>query len=491
MACDAAPLGRAFHGVPKRYASWMAQHDAVESESELNSSLYLLLPDRYGNGSYVGRLGPLMTKWARGEPASIGIAGASVSAGSGLDQRSDVWHAVLASAIDQIWPHSRNVWTCGAKPATTAAFAALCYDSILKKPLDLLLVEYSWNTDIGSEMAALVGTALGRGTAVMAVDYQHAVRQQAWQSCAMDVSTARLLHRAAGTTVDGRACYPGAMFNNPGRVKHWHVFAADTWPFHGFYIPIVSQGHLNSWRKMGRNESLRIAPQWFIPDGTHPGVKGHMQIARLLVHALFRAHERLASVGCDASDRAWPRVPAVARGRFCDMGDGLSSLGLETESEAGWRWGVRSSRGLKKPGFQTSTPGSVLRLRLNRSDANVEGMTSSGADNHRQLFVGFLRSYEGMGTARITCSGGCSCDPIELDGHDATRQVSLEVVSPPIIVRIADMNSCALQAEALRATRSASNTFKITFLAWAATSDSPFGSTSGLDSSRVGAYMHR
>lgn len=475
--------------MPKRYSSWMAQHDAVESAHDLNRSLKLLLPDRYGNGSYVGRLGPLMNKWARGEPASIGIAGASVSAGSGLDRASDVWHAVLASAVESIWPRSRTVWHCGAKPATTAAFAALCYDSILKRPLDLLLVEYSWNTDISSEMAALVSTALGRGTAVMAVDYQHAVRVQAWKSCGMDVSKARLLHRDAGITADGRACHLGALFNNPGRVKHWQVFAADAWPFYGFYIPVVSNGELNSWRKMGRNESLRLAQQWFVHDGTHPGAKGQMQIVRLLVHALFRAHERLASIGCDANDRAWPRAPAVPRGRFCDIDVGLSSLQSETKSGVGWQWAVRNSRGLRKPGFQTSTPGSVLRLRLSRSDANVEGTISSGDDARRQLFVGFLRSYEGMGTARISCSGGCSCNPIDLDGHDAARQVSLEVVSPPIIVRIADMDSCVLQADALHATRSASNTFKITFLAWAAASDSPFGSKNGLDSSRVGAYV--
>ena len=43
------------------------------------------------------------------------------------------------------------------------------------------------------------------------------------------------------------------------------------------------------------------------------------------------------------------------------------------------------------------------------------------------VWLSFLRSYEGMGTANVSCSSGCRCAPSFLDGT-WSRQVSLQQI---------------------------------------------------------------
>lgn len=41
------------------------------------------------------------------------------------------------------------------------------------------------------------------------------------------------------------------------------------------------------------------------------------------------------------------------------------------------------------------------------------------------LWLGFLRSYEHMGRAKVHCSGACACAPDTIDGHDIKDGVSV------------------------------------------------------------------
>ena len=275
--------------------AWEERH-GVDSPLELNRSLYLMVPDKFGNGSYTGRLGPLLTKWSRGErTAQIGIAGSSVSFGSELEKPSDAWPHVLMETIRHVWPRSKSVLHIGAKPATTAAFGAVCYDSIFRidhDSLDLLLIEYSWNTDVEGDMEALVATALGRGAAVMAIDYQQCaldaralacaravlmcpcparsgVRTQAWKSCGMDLSLDTQLNQM-GATRQGVPCHPSKIFGNAGRVKHWRVFAPDAAPFYGYYV--CATGRTDSRPHNFSNPVSRVAAgRWHRLPGWEAG----------------------------------------------------------------------------------------------------------------------------------------------------------------------------------------------------------------------------
>ena len=396
MRCNADALRTGWAGVQARWDQWednsslaseamtsdgkaspeLSQRWQLFERTQLNTSHYLLLPDRFGNGTRTGRLGEVLTHLSGGtRPIQLGIAGASVSVGSGLDDKLSAWPYVVARAIQQIWPRAQLTVHNGARAATVAAFAALCYDSLFRTRLDLLLIEYSWNTDEEAQMAALVAAALERGTAVMAIDYQHGVLTQGWKQCGMD-PLCSTRHCAAGKrcvprvdcprpgwTVSGGHCFIGKVFAAPRRVKHWKVFAPDAAPFYGSYVPVVSNvamvrdarnppalSHLGL-RKIDGTMSeagMEYARRFFVSDGSHPSARGHLLISRLVIHALFRAHERLASAGCPPRDD-WlrgRRAAAVSEGvadgaggtlttrtgvspsATCSLGDSLRSLQL-------------------------------------------------------------------------------------------------------------------------------------------------------------------
>ena len=74
-ACDAQHIRQCYAGVSERYVRWELAHGNESADTlALNRSLYLLLPDRYGNGSAIERFGPSITKMSNGT-ATIGIVG--------------------------------------------------------------------------------------------------------------------------------------------------------------------------------------------------------------------------------------------------------------------------------------------------------------------------------------------------------------------------------------------------------------------------------
>jgi hypothetical protein len=68
--------------------------------------------------------------------------------------------------------------------------------------------------------------------------------------------------------------------------------------------------------------------------------------------------------------------------------------------------------------------GAALLLRqapLSPPEPGQQGLVEMhGMDSARQpvtVFLGHLRSYVGMGTARIACEGGCNCSEVQLDAN--------------------------------------------------------------------------
>ena len=85
---------------------------------------------------------------------------------------------------------------------------------------------------------------------------------------------------------------------------------------------------------------------------------------------------------------------------------------------------------------------------------------------HRHsLTITHLSSYEGMGIARATCVSGCSCAPIELDGHRGTerqpRYVSIWEDREIALEMMDSSATCVVALEVLGTTRSGANKFKV------------------------------
>ena len=573
MQCEANALRAAVADTRARYDHWDARallETNVSGGLNLSTSLYLLLPDRFGNGSRVGRLGDFLTRLNRHDgdrPTRLGIAGGSVSVGSGLGDKQAAWPYVVQRAISQVWPRAQIQLYNGARAATVAAFAALCYDTLFPSRLDLLLVEYSWNTDIETHMAALVSAAIARGTAVLAVDYQHGVFPLGWKQCGFDPTcpTRRLPRSCAnetqkralgavcasedhtitncgaqpGVMAGGGRCFIGKVLPHSSRLKHWRVFAPDAPPFFGYYVPVVSNAAVLKYARdappsrapdgsMSR-QSIDYARRLFVADGSHPSAAGHVVIARLVMHALVRAHEHLVAVGCPTQgellvrsgafglvDHAGGRgdsegganahkgIAPAPRSAMCSLGESLRALwvtrrdagvhdggGKDGKGDSnssnggggdgdddGWSWiiersGGATGLGAPKPGLCATRPNAALTLRVPYVYQHGSQLAAHLPPSV-QAYVTYLTSYTGMGAARVSCTGSCACEPLVLDGHQVERRVSLEAASPPIALRFDGSSGdgsrhwrrlCALRVVVLDRTQSGGHKFKITAIA--------------------------
>lgn len=283
-------------------------------------------------------------------------------------------------------------------------------------------------------------------------------------------------------------------------------------------MPVVSTKALLSWLwgHAPTEQQIQIAPSQAVDDlaragkrylqrdGHHPNEAGHMQIARIVMHALVRAAQLLvwpgagcpaalprnddASASSSASHRHRPlpkHVPNKQNGydtrdtrsnnvpnravnhaaAQCHMGENLRALRRNASTSFAFD---DEQRG--KPGFVGRQVGSWLELGLPQLRPNVSVF----------VFVGYLTSYEHMGVARIACKGGCTCESTELDGHNAgPRRVSLEALSPPFHLAWKEATSaaqrrgddgawsaaCTLLATVVDRTHSGEHKFKVTSVA--------------------------
>ena len=98
-----------------------------------------------------------------------------------------------------------------------------------------------------------------------------------------------------------------------------------------------------------------------------------------------------------------------------------------------------------KPGFLATDVGSRLRMRL---QLPALPLLAAASQLSATVYLGFLSSYENMGIASVGCDTGCTCGNVTLDGHRTGRKVSLEELSPPIVLR-ASSSSISAHTSAL------------------------------------------
>ena len=77
------------------------------------------------------------------------------------------------------------------------------------------------------------------------------------------------------------------------------------------------------------------------------------------------------------------------------------------------------------------------------------------------LGIGYLRSYERMGQAIISCVSGCTCETRGLEGHNPASAASQEFWE---YVPVTQSAHCVFKIESLAETRSGQNKVKVTSL---------------------------
>ncbi len=171
---------------------------------------------------------------------------------------------------------------------------------------------------------------------------------------------------------------------------------------------------------------------------------------------------------------------------MCKLDEELKELVV---AGTGWQWVDEGHHANHKWGFVANQSGSWLELQLsttlsgmatgNSSSASSapDALSSAGIANSslaanssqaaRQqpaqpapahLAIIFLRSYEHMGTANVTCVMGCTCTPTTIDGHWETK-ASQPGLQP--LLNVSQSERCVLKIEVGPGTRSGGHKVKI------------------------------
>ncbi|KAK9829365.1 hypothetical protein WJX72_005430 [[Myrmecia] bisecta] len=185
-------------------------------------------------------------------------------------------------------------------------------------------------------------------------------------------------------------------------------------------VPAVSFRNAFYHLIMTQQEGYR--PDQVYQDVIHPTALGHSYLAQITVDYLKQVLELLSVLPAASSQPQAPPLPPPLfpnnwpTKTFCKRGDSFKAI---VKSAEGWTW-----RDGWKPGYETTTPGAVLKL---AATLPIQGTDDPARTAQKlQVGVGYLESYENMGVATITCESGCYCEPWELDAMHEQR-TSVEV----------------------------------------------------------------
>jgi hypothetical protein len=214
----------------------------------------------------------------------------------------------------------------------------------------------------------------------------------------------------------------------------------------------------------GMRDGLPAALGWsecewvnaFYGDDIHPSSAGMRLLADALLSLLLSAQDAAADEAATAPPVQLPRNAPLSAGawlpagRSCATADNLSPTRAE-----GWHYAafeVVKGRQVWKQGWFANSTGATLEVPLR---TRVRALPPAQAV---ALTVRFLTSYEHMGAAELSCmQPSCSCAPLMLQGHVATR-VSVEQTAT---TNVTQAEACMLRLAVLPDTLSGEHKVKL------------------------------
>lgn len=200
-------------------------------------------------------------------------------------------------------------------------------------------------------------------------------------------------------------------------------------------------------------------PDFFYYDRSHPNDFGHQVIAELLGSVVAKAVDEEQLAGCQPAGWAEPRnnvelrelpppmVPgnADAPTTLCAMQEEFEGVVVE---QAGFKYKPERPQEEtfvgQKWGWTAEKPGAWLILEFDsRPDANAPAQFGNWAS----VYLSYLKSYEGMGTAQVVCVSGCECDKTVLDGTWEQQATLMQIHQ----FKVTQHESCRIKVKVLKA----------------------------------------
>ena len=414
------------------------------------------LPQNVVTAGVNARLQQLFTRLAAGCPLQLAALGGSSTAGHTLARDSEqLYHRRLAAWINGSYPHDLHWVINSGTPAAGPQYMEKCLSSQLPPSPNLVVVEYTQNTDMSNANDGLALERLLR-------------RLLLWPS-APAVVYLSLPTRHELLQANSSSSSSGSSSSSWARSSALHKWAE---PLTSHYsIPMVRP----HW-------DLGTASTFFTDDplrsrvhALHPNAAGHERVARALIERMEQArtapvlalpalppplYTRSAAVhhsvaqnayawagkrdSTETEDAAAEQPNTELPGSLCTGGAELAPLVTHAD---GFHAVVEGSVLHAKPGYMALEAGSSLGLCYNLTVACHEtrarghggggsggggggGGDGRGGGDDKVVTrcprvgsvllgaIGYLRSYDlRMADARVSCSGGCSCagdDEVEI-----------------------------------------------------------------------------
>ncbi|KXZ51888.1 hypothetical protein GPECTOR_11g322 [Gonium pectorale] len=371
-----------------------------------------------------------------------------------FDDRGGAWPAHGADAGVSAFPRANISARNGCTPGIPTPYMIMCLELSVDPDVDLVFVEYTLNDAYNVDMTSGMQEEAALEDNRIVVDSERLLRRLLALPRRPAVV---MLH----STPVGLANYP---LNHPKHPKGapYRPFLMTSEDLQGALAQYYDVQYLSLRTALYRLAAHKDVPGFRWEDlfvDHHPGDAGHKVMADLAVHLLQRTALGLLMEPFgqqDAEAAAEPLPPPMYPGNeppgspMCRAGEGVRSMVTLAE---GFDFISEGSPAKPKPGYVAHEPGSRLQLAVN-TDRRAMG---AEAGEPVGVYLHHLRSYSGMGTARISCVSGCSCAPAEVDAstRDRVSQTYLAAVAA------SQARQCVVQIEVLNRTSSGGHKFKV------------------------------
>ncbi|KAL4419481.1 hypothetical protein ABPG77_008283 [Micractinium sp. CCAP 211/92] len=387
----------------------------------------------YGSGRALHRVA---TKLLAGQPIKAYALGGSITGGGGSSNYNKTAYVPrFFQFIRHNFPNRGHVLENKGIAASTAFIYAACLNHHVPLDADLVTLEFTvneqWDAKYNSterrSFEQLLRRLLARKRPPAVVILHH----YAWWYSPGDGVDRGLFYREPESALSVFSNYYDIVTLSL-RSAAYHLLRAGV---DKFKVHRVALGDALHYFLTGPgNWTLGKIPQagpaqrksFFYVDSTHPADPGHQVLAELLAGPLSRAVWEATTGGAltEEERRHDPAVPALPPPMIPHSSDEVPGMCAMLEE---FKPVVKRQSGFKymperpgadsfvkqKWGWRATEPGSWAELEVDsRPGSGAIGANASNA----VVWLSYLRSYEGMGTANVTCVSGCACNSTLLDG---------------------------------------------------------------------------
>ncbi|KAL4442048.1 hypothetical protein ABPG77_011309 [Micractinium sp. CCAP 211/92] len=379
----------------------------------------------YGSGRRIERVA---ARLLAGLPITAATLGGSVTVGAGSSgqkggSKPNAYPQLFFRFLNASFPHRDHVFLNRGIGATTSGIYAVCADRMLPQSVDLVVVELTFNEPEdapftfpqrrGFERLLRKLARMPRSPAVVVLHHY------AWHYSRGDGVPAGLFYRPAESQLSTLAQYydlPSPSLRN----ALYPLMQADVAPFKVGRVRKVGDKSLAGTKLP--TAGPRLADDYLYHDGIHPSDTGHKALAELLAAVVQTAVDNVLADGKVPERGRPPELkplhlpPPMIPGNndaptsVCAMQEDFKAVAKAT---SGFTYMAERPEGEtfveQKWGYRGETPGSWIELQVSTEE-------SPGKRGAATVYLGHLRSYEGMGAARVECRSGCTCAPSRADG---------------------------------------------------------------------------